>query len=136
MGKPGPFQAHAICVVDDDPAILKSTQRLLHADGLPATTFSSPAAFLATAAASICLVVILDVYMPHMNCLEVQAQLRQFSPHTRVIVRSAHYETATGAEAFRNGAIGYLPKPCDSETLLALVRRGLTAADADASALT
>lgn len=119
----------AVCVVDDDPSVLKSVQRLFQAEGVDVEKFSEPAAFLAAVAQSPCRVVILDVAMPQMNGLEVQAILRRTAPETRVVFLSGQGDDSIRETALKNGAIAFLDKPCDDSQLIEVVRRALNGAN-------
>jgi len=108
--------------------VLKSVHRLLKAAGIDAEQFSEPAAFLTAAAQAPCRVAILDVAMPHMNGLEVQAILRRTAPETRVVFLSGQGDPSIREAALKNGAVDFLIKPCDNRQLIAVVRRALNGA--------
>ena len=114
-----------MCVVDDDPSVLKAVERLLKAEGFEVAKFSEPAAFLAAMQESPCHVAVLDYAMPRMNGLEVQAILRRTAPDTRVIFFSGHGHDTVRKMALQQGAVAFLDKPCDDEELLAAVRQAL-----------
>lgn len=63
-----------------------------------------------------------------MNGFEVQSQLRDISPSTRVIVLTANDDPSLRATALNAGASAYLTKPCNDEEFLATVLRALAAA--------
>lgn len=111
-----------ICVLDDDLSILKALKRLLSSAGFNIEAFSEPSAFLSTVAKRACRVAILDVWMPKMNGLEVQAALRKDAPETRVIFLSAGNDPLVRQTALDAGALAFLSKPVDAEALLQLVR--------------
>jgi len=75
-----------VCLLDDDPSVLKATSRLLHSAGLGVETFSEPDPFLNFAKSHCPSVAVVDIIMPHMNGLEVQNRLRKVCPSTRVII--------------------------------------------------
>src|ERR1700747_1065494 len=75
----------SIWLLDDDVSMLKALGRLMSSAGLIAEKFSDPVAFLARLKHGRCRVAVLDVWMPQLNGLEVQARLRQESPETRII---------------------------------------------------
>jgi FixJ family two-component response regulator len=118
----------AICVVDDDPSFLRAVGRLLKAAGWEAAKFNEPAAFLAAVAESGCQVAILDVAMPVMNGLEVQAMLRRISPKTRVIFLSGQGDDSIREAARKNGAVAFLDKVSDDGDLIAVVQKALNGA--------
>ncbi len=107
--------------------MLKAVDRLLKSEGFQVEKFSEPAAFLSTIGRSACRVAILDVWMPEMNGLEVQAALRKDSPETRVIFMSGRDDSSVRQTALEAGAVGFLSKPFDDELLLQLVRNAVAA---------
>ena len=121
------FDEGFICLLDDDLSLLKALDRLLTSDGFNVERFHEPAAFLSAVGKSSCRVAILDVWMPNMNGLEVQAALRKDSPETRIIFISGRDDPSVRQAALEAGAFGFLSKPFDDEVLLQLVRKALTA---------
>jgi CheY-like chemotaxis protein len=85
-GPPLNASAHdGIWLLDDDVSMLKALGRLMNSAGFIVEKFNHPAAFLARLEHAPCRVAILDVWMPEMSGLEVQACLRRDSPDTRII---------------------------------------------------
>jgi FixJ family two-component response regulator len=119
------FDKPSICVLDDDLSMLKALDRLLKSDGFNVERFHEPVAFLAAVEKSPCRVAILDVWMPDMNGLEVQAALRKQSPETRIIFISGRDDPAVRQSALEAGAFGFLSKPFDDEAFLQLVRKAV-----------
>jgi len=120
------FEKPSICLLDDDLSMLKALDRLLQSEGFHVEKFSEPAAFLSTMGENSCRVVILDVWMPDMNGLEVQAVLQKDSPETRIIFISGRDDPSVSQTALEAGAFGFLSKPFDDEVLLQLVRKAVT----------
>ena len=114
-----------ICVLDDDLSMLKALDRLLKSEGFHVEKFGHPAAFLFRIGEASCRVAILDVWMPDMNGLEVQAALRKDSPATRIIFISGRDDPTVRQAALDAGAFGFLSKPFDDERLLQLVRKAV-----------
>ena len=114
-----------VCLVDDDPAVLKATGRLLTSAGFEVRAFSEPENFLAYVAEHPVALVILDIWMEQMNGLEVQAKLSKVSPRTRVIIITGCKDATTEKTAAQFGASGFFTKPFDDEEFLRGVRAGL-----------
>ena len=114
-----------ICVLDDDLSMLRAIERLLKSEGFGVEKFNEPSAFLTSIEESPCRVAILDVWMPEMNGLEVQAALRKTAPDTRIIFMSGRDDPSVRHAALEAGAFAFLPKPFDDEKLLQLVREAL-----------
>lgn len=62
-------------------------------------------------------IVTLDITMPKMDGLTCLKRMLESRPKTKVLVVSALTDKATGLQAIKNGAKGFLGKPFTSETL-------------------
>src|SRR5947199_7580855 len=82
--------ASTLWLLDDDPSVLKATGRLLASAGWEVERFIDPDAFLRHAEIHHPRVVVIDMWMPRMDGLEVQRRLSEISPSTRVIVLTAN----------------------------------------------
>jgi FixJ family two-component response regulator len=112
-----------IWLLDDDVSMLKALGRLMNSAGFIVEKFNHPAAFLARLEHAPCRVAILDVWMPDMNGLEVQACLRRDSPETRIIFISGRDDPPVRHTALDAGALAFLAKPFDDEVMVQLVRK-------------
>ena len=115
-----------VCLVDDDSAVLRSIGRLLASDGFSARSFDKPKDFLAHVHTNAVPLVVLDILMGEMNGLEVQAQISELSPGTRVIVITGREDPKMKEAALRAGAIAFFSKPFDDSEFLGAVRGALT----------
>lgn len=122
MASPPP---DVICLLDDDPSVLKAVGRLLSSAGWQAKEFSDPEEFLVYAKVHRTPVAVIDVWMPLMNGLEVQSRLRDLSPSTRVIIFTGKDDPRIRCAALNAGASAFLMKPFDNEELLTAVRLAL-----------
>jgi len=116
----------AICLLDDDPAVLKSITRLLACEGFAVRPFSEPKNFLAHIQEHHSVrLAILDVWMKEMNGLEIQAEVSNISAQTRVIIITADANPVTKNTALSAGAIAFFIKPFDDEEFLTAVRSAI-----------
>jgi two-component system response regulator FixJ len=120
--------AEIVCLVDDDPAVLKSIERLLVSDGFSVRAFSEPKSFLTHVQKSPVPLVVLDIWMEQMGGLEVQAQLGALSPTTRVIIMTGREDPSVKAVALQAGAFAFFTKPFDDNQFLAAVHEALSLA--------
>ena len=123
--KSSPLNAPArdgIWLLDDDASMLKALGRLMNSAGFIAKQFNDPATFLAKLQHAPCRVAVLDVRMPQMNGLEVQARLPQESPETRIIFMTGREDPSVRQTALDAGAFAFLTKPFDDENLVRLVQ--------------
>lgn len=120
-----PCVAGAICLVDDDPSMLKALDRLLSSVGLQAQLFHEPLGFLSYASCNSVALAVIDIWMPGLSGLEVQKELQAVSPKTRVIIITANDDASARNVAIRAGAIDFFVKPFDHETFLATVHQAM-----------
>ena len=117
-----------ICLLDDDPSVLKAVGRLISSAGWQAQQFSDPDKFLEYAKIHRAPVAVIDVWMPIMSGLEVQSRLTELSPSTRVIIFTGKDDPLVRSTALNAGASAFLTKPFDDEELLTAVRLALAPA--------
>jgi two-component system, LuxR family, response regulator FixJ len=117
--------AEIVCLVDDDPAFLKSLERLLASDGFSVRSFNKPKSFLAHVQAHPVPVVVLDIWMDEMSGLEVQANLSALSPGTRVIIITGRKDPSAKLTALHLGVVAFFTKPFDGTQFLTAVRGAL-----------
>jgi len=114
-----------ICLLDDDPSVLKAVSRLLSSAGWHVEQFSDPEKFLEYAKIHRSPVAVIDIWMPLMSGLEVQSRLRELSPSTRVIIFTGKEDPLVRSTALNAGASAFFVKPFDDEELLTAVRLAL-----------
>jgi len=112
-----------VIVVDDDAAMRSALRRLFAAAHLPCELYASGAEFLAQASLERPGCIVLDVGMPGMNGLEVQARLKQRHIDLPVIFLTGTAEIPIAVAAMREGAADFVEKPFDNEDLVARVRQ-------------
>ncbi len=107
-----------VYVVDDDPSVRKSLQRLLESSGFLVQTFKSGQEFLRDVDRKEAGCLILDVVMPEMSALELQQELLARGYEVPIIFITAH-DSATGKQnALSAGAHAFLRKPFEDVVLL------------------
>lgn len=109
---------HLVCIIDDDESVRAATTCLVRSLGFSAHTFASAEEFLQSPYVQETFCLIVDVQMPRMSGLELQSRLRAKGLSTPIIFITAYPEERTKARALNAGAIGFLDKPFDSETLI------------------
>jgi two-component system response regulator HydG len=125
-----PHPPEVVCVLDDEPSVLKAIGRLLESVGIAVKGFTRPQLFLDYARKEKVRVAVIDVRMDGLTGLEVQTLLTEISPSTRVIIITGQPDKKTCAEALNAGAIAFFKKPFDDNEFIAAVRHALDAPDA------
>lgn len=114
-----------VFVVDDDIDVRRALSRLLQSAGYETRGFASSAEFLAEHDPDVAGCVILDLAMPGISGLEVQAALTACGRCRPVIFLSGNGSIATTVAAMRAGAVTFLTKPARKHDLFAAIDEGL-----------
>lgn len=117
-----------VFVVDDDEAVRESLSALLDASGFRVKAYQSAAAFLADDQTPQKACLITDIRMPDMDGLELQIELKRRGSRLPVIVITGHGDVPLAVKAMKAGAVEFLEKPYDDQTLLDSLRLALSQA--------
>lgn len=115
-------QRGIVAIVDDDGAVRSALLGLMQAAGHPARAFTSAREFLDSDAHGAVACLVLDVRMPGLSGLELQAELNARSAGLPVIFITAHDDDDARRRALKAGAAAFFQKPFDGEVLLASIR--------------
>jgi FixJ family two-component response regulator len=118
-------KAKMVAIVDDDDLMRTALQSLLKSAGLLAQSFASAEEFLKSGHQQDTACLITDIRMPGMSGLELQAQLNADHCKIPTIFITAHGDGKMRMQAMRAGAVEFLAKPFDDETLLESVRAAM-----------
>lgn len=111
----------AVYLVDDDAAVRDSLSLLLGLHGYQTRTFAAAEDFLAAWQPERNGCLLLDLKMPGMDGLELQARLNALGSRLPLVVITAHGDVAAARAALKAGALDFLEKPIDDVLLLELV---------------
>ena len=114
-----------VAVIDDDESYRVAVQRLLKSADLSVRAFDSAEAFLTSGQQHETGCLIADIRMPGMSGLELQSKLNSDHCSIPTIFITAHGDEKMRMQAMRAGAVKFLMKPFDGETLLEAVRVAL-----------
>ncbi|HET9385119.1 MAG TPA: response regulator [Vicinamibacteria bacterium] len=114
-----------VVVIEDDGSYRVAVQRLLKSAGISAQSFDSAEAFLSSGQQHETGCLIADIRMPGMSGLDLQFKLNSDHCPIPTIFITAHGDEKMRLQAMRGGAVKFLAKPFDGETLLEAVRAAL-----------
>lgn len=114
-----------VFVVDDDQAMRSSLQWLIESMGMRVETYDSAQAFLDAYYPGRAGCLLLDVRMPGMSGLELQAYLAKREHRIPVIIITGHGDVVMAVKAMKNGAVDFIEKPFDDEALVVSIRNAL-----------
>jgi two-component system, LuxR family, response regulator FixJ len=118
-----------VYLVDDDDAIRRSASFMLQTSGFRVAAFASGTDFLKVARELDPGCVLLDVRMPDIDGLEVQAELKSRGIALPVIVMTGHGDVTVAVAAMKAGAVDFLEKPFEKAELLAAIADGFARLD-------
>lgn len=114
-----------IVIIDDDEAMQDSLRDLIEAAGLVARCFGSAEEFLESDLPRKAACLIVDIRMPNMSGLQLQAKLKEDGCNVPIIFITAHGDARMRIQAMREGAVEFLAKPFNHQLLLSRVRTAL-----------
>jgi two-component system response regulator FixJ len=115
-----------VYVVDDDAGVRRSIERLLDVAGFKAVSYETPMEFLAAAPRLSSGCVLLDIRMPGMDGLTLQARLAELDNHLPVVVMSGQGDVQIAVQAMKAGAVDFIEKPYDDEVLVKAIEQALS----------
>lgn len=116
-----------ILIVDDDPQLRSSFEKLLAIEGHTVRTAHSGERGVELVRESLPDLVIQDVRLPGINGLETFKRMREIEPKLPVIIMTAFGATETAIEATKMGAFDFVLKPFDIPNILDLIEKALEA---------
>lgn len=122
-------ESHIAYIVDDDPAVRRSTSFILATRGIRSRVYDGAGEFLADADRLEPGCLLLDVRMPELGGPEVQAELARRQIDFPTIVMTGHGDVVTAVRVMKLGAIDFLEKPFNDETLFATLARAFAILD-------
>jgi len=114
-----------IAIIDDDESMQESLRDLIESTGLVARCFGSAEEFLESDLRTRAACLIVDIRMPKMSGLQLQARLKEEECDIPVIFVTAYGDARMRIQAMREGAVEFLAKPFDHQLLLKTVRAAL-----------
>ena len=114
-----------VYVVDDDEAVRRFLRGLIGSIGLGVKTYASAQEFLDGYEVGSPGCLLLDIRMPDMSGLELQAELRRREIDIPVIILTGHGDVKVAVHAMKAGAVDFIEKPFNNEFLLHAIQKVL-----------
>ncbi len=115
--------APRVLVVDDEPSICRSCEKILVREGYEVTTVTSGAAALDLLGRGPFDLVFTDLKMAEMGGMELLEALRSQYPDIVPVVITGFATIASVVETMKVGAFDYLPKPFTPDEMAAVARK-------------
>jgi two-component system nitrogen regulation response regulator NtrX len=118
------MSAHVL-IVDDEPSICTSLEGILGDEGYEVSSAPDGETALRLVEEESPDLVLLDIWMPGRDGLEVLAELKRRRPALPVVMISGHGTIETAVKATKLGAFDFIEKPLDMDKILLTVRNAL-----------
>jgi len=119
-------EKNPILIVDDEPSYLELMKDFLNQEGYSnVITESNPLNVLPLLDRTDIDLILLDIFMPEMNGLELLEKIYAVYPSIPVVVITAVHEVQIALKAIKFGAYEFITKPPDTDRLLVTIRRAL-----------
>ncbi|PIE72898.1 MAG: UDP-3-O-[3-hydroxymyristoyl] N-acetylglucosamine deacetylase [Deltaproteobacteria bacterium] len=115
-----------ICIVDDQPQIGKTISSILNDEGYSTMAFEDAESFWHKLDTLEPALVLLDIWLPGVDGMEVLKRLRKRFPKLPVIMMSGHAGIETAVKSIQEGAHDFMEKPLDLEVLLNKVQSAIS----------
>jgi FixJ family two-component response regulator len=116
-----------IFIVDDDPAVRDALSVVFTLEGYHVTSFGEGSTFLSAARARTPACILLDVHMPGRSGLDILKELNAQHYGAPIFIISGQGDIPMAVDAIKNGALDFIEKPFDADTVVARVREAVEA---------
>ncbi|MCX7604350.1 MAG: sigma-54 dependent transcriptional regulator [Bryobacteraceae bacterium] len=120
------MSAPSILIVDDDIVVRDSLGKWFESEGFEVSIAPGAAAALEMLAGRRFDLALVDIKMPGVDGIELQAKLREIDPSMPVIIMTGFASVETAVKALKNGAYDYITKPFDPDELVHLVNKAIS----------
>jgi len=112
----------SIFFVDDEPKVREVVMETLEQLDSKVSCFESAEDCLEHLGSQRCDLLITDMKMPGMNGIELLKEVKSFAPWLPVLLVTGYGDIPTAVTAMKAGAVDFIEKPLDTETLLRKVK--------------
>ena len=120
------MEKNPILIIDDEPSYLQLMKEFLNQEGYTnVLTEQNPLKVLPLLERTDIDLILLDIFMPEMNGLELLEKIYAVYPQIPVVVITAVHEVQIALNAIKLGAYEFITNPPDTDRLLLTIRRAL-----------
>lgn len=121
------IESGEVFIVDDDQSVREALSMVLSLEGYHVSGFSEGSSFLAAARARTPACIVLDVHMPGRSGLDILKELNAQNYGAPIFIISGQGDIPMAVEAIKNGALDFIEKPFDADTVVTRVREAIAA---------
>jgi FixJ family two-component response regulator len=120
-----------VYIIDDEEDLRDALSMLMRAVGLRVVTFASARDFLQNIQQRESGCLVLDIRMPGMSGIELQAELHKRRVRLPIVFLTGHGDVPLAVQAMKAGAVDFIQKPLDEHRLVVAVMNALKSNDAN-----
>src|SRR5262245_35703152 len=117
--------ARVVLVVDDEPAIVESLEKIFRREGLTVLTATDGTAGLDLLRRHRVGVLLTDLMMPRTTGMDLLKAAKTVAPETEVVLMTAYGTVETAVDAMKEGAYDFVTKPLKRAHVVRIVRNAL-----------
>jgi FixJ family two-component response regulator len=114
-----------VFIIDDDLSVRRALTNLFQSVGLKVEVFGSAAELMKTRLPEVASCLVLDIRLPGLSGLDLQAELAEANIHIPIIFITGHGDIPMTVRAMKGGAVDFLTKPFRDQDLLDAVRTAI-----------
>jgi len=115
-----------LLIVDDDLVVRDSLGKWFESEGFTVTIAAGAPAALELLSHDRFDLALVDIKMPGVDGIELQAKLKEIDPEMPVVIMTGYASVETAVRALKNGAYDYITKPFDPDELVHLVSNAIS----------
>jgi FixJ family two-component response regulator len=108
----------SVFIIDDDQSIRRGLGGILRSVGLQVSEFESADAFLQSPNRGDASCLVLDVRLPGLSGLALQARMSELNLHIPIVMITGHGDIPMSVRALKAGAVDFLTKPFRDQEIL------------------
>ena len=116
---------NTILIIDDEAGIRSSLQGILEDENFTVRTTASGEEGLSLLRAESFDLILLDIWLPGKNGIDILCEVKDLCPHIQVVMISGHGSVESAVRATKLGAYDYLEKPLSLEKVVLTVNNAL-----------
>jgi two-component system response regulator HydG len=117
--------ARVVLVVDDEPAIVESLEKIFKREGMSVLTATDGAAGLELLRRHRVGVLLTDLMMPRTTGMDLLKAAKTVAPETEVVLMTAYGTVETAVDAMKEGAYDFVTKPLKRAHVVRIVKNAL-----------
>jgi FixJ family two-component response regulator len=116
--EPASVEEPIVFIIDDDPSMRRALTNLFQSVGLKVEAFGSAQDMLQSKLPDVPSCLVLDVRLPGLSGLDLQADLAKANTHIPIIFITGHGDIPMTVRAMKGGAVDFLTKPFRDQDML------------------